>query len=531
MSHQQPYEDELAKKLNRLPAPGDAHDHWPKMKALLDRELPEGGASGGARRWILGIVAGILITGAWLLGSQFSDEHNSSSPVARDAQQEGLSPGAASAGISSTGERETTKQSIPPTEAIHENTATLNNNTGDAQPEVAEEAGAPGTGLAVDKIKSADRYKENRPNAHTDPQQSAALQENKNFRTTTAVVKDNNRGQHSAEQRSVRSGPERTKPAQQKSTTGSAILEYKELAATAVGGLTYESAGNAITPAYRLGTYLVADYAQSVKTSTITRKAKSRFPVATDRTRAIKNRVVGTGDQKNFVVGLSLPLSMPLSDQRVIGYNFSGGSSTLPDYLPAPLVQYHISQKSFVQAELQFISPQFIQPALLYQSQYTISGGGNYNHITNSVYARKLYYFNLPLAIHYSPFKNFYLGSGLQFSSLLGGIASFEKSGYSSLGPNATDSVISIRYSNFRKDSLSGKFNSNEMRVMLDANYYWERFSFGLRYNQAVNNYINQRLPSNGPVYTDKNKSLQFYLRYNLWENKKRTALPSLANR
>jgi hypothetical protein len=59
---------------------------------------------------------------------------------------------------------------------------------------------------------------------------------------------------------------------------------------------------------------------------------------------------------------------------------------------------------------------------------------------------------------------------------------------------------------------------------MLDANYYWKQFTVGLRYNQALSDYVSFRLNNISPLFQDKNKSLQFYLRYNLWEDYKRRA-------
>ncbi len=76
MNEQQPYEKHLGDKLQQLTQPGDANRHWPKMKSLLDRELPEGGGGNGrpGRWWMYGIIAGILLTGAWFGTAFFSNE-------------------------------------------------------------------------------------------------------------------------------------------------------------------------------------------------------------------------------------------------------------------------------------------------------------------------------------------------------------------------------------------------------------------------------------------------------------------------
>jgi len=223
-----------------------------------------------------------------------------------------------------------------------------------------------------------------------------------------------------------------------------------------------------------------------------------------------------------FAFGLTLPLTFPIADQQALSYNFNAGPNKVLDYLPAPHLQYHFNSKTFMQTELQVIAPQYIQSVLLYQSKKERPGGTNYRYQVNSIYAQKLYYFNLPVSIQYSPFSHFYLGTGLQFSSLLSGIALYEDKAYASLMPGSPDSLMRQSYETFRNDSVSDKLNGSEFRLMLEANYYWSRFTVGLRYNQALSNYVSIKVNNMTPYFTDKNKSIQFYLRYNLWEDRKR---------
>jgi hypothetical protein len=188
------------------------------------------------------------------------------------------------------------------------------------------------------------------------------------------------------------------------------------------------------------------------------------------------------------------------------------------DYLPSPHLQYHLSSKTFLQTEAQFTSPQFVRSTLLYETKGPVVAGG---YTTNSVYAKKLYYFNIPVSIHHSPFPGFYMGTGIQFSSMLSGVALTEEKKWTA-GGNGT--LIRETYSRFRNDTLSSRINGNEFRVLLDANYFFNRFTVGLRYNQALSNYISFRVSPNVPYTFEKNRALQFYLRYNLWEEKKRAA-------
>ena len=126
------------------------------------------------------------------------------------------------------------------------------------------------------------------------------------------------------------------------------------------------------------------------------------------------------------------------------------------------LLQYHLNDKSFLQTELQFYAPQYIRPALLYQQTRVNAGGsGNNLYRTRSVYTEKLYYFNVPVSGYYSPFKNFYLGTGMQFSRLLSGIAHVQETTGPAYNPASNTLVVNDYFSRFRSDSLSGALNNN----------------------------------------------------------------------
>jgi hypothetical protein len=227
--------------------------------------------------------------------------------------------------------------------------------------------------------------------------------------------------------------------------------------------------------------------------------------------RSGKNR-----QERSFAFGFSLPLAFPLGDQKALSYNFNAGPNAVSDYIPAPHVQYRLNKKTYLQSELQFISPQYIRPILLYEKRHSM---GNYM-VYNSTYARKLYYFNLPIGIHHSPFENFYLGTGLQFSTLLSGVGLHEETKRNMNGQPIA--LLSEKYDRLSGNYLSDRMNMTEIRLMLEANYYFNKFTFGLRYNQAFNNYIDFRIDPMSPYTFDKNKALQFYLRYNLFENVQR---------
>ncbi|WP_133055234.1 hypothetical protein [Niastella koreensis] len=239
---------------------------------------------------------------------------------------------------------------------------------------------------------------------------------------------------------------------------------------------------------------------------------------------ARKKSPFSTNEDKQFAFGLSLPLGFPIGDQEPLAYNSNAGVNTISDYIPSPHFQYHFNNKTYIQAGLQFRAPQFIHPLLLYQDQKMYQQGPSLVEMTTSITARKLYYFNVPITIYHSPLKNFYMGTGLQYSNLVSGVAQYEQieKKYGPGGP-PQEYLVKNYFTKFKNDSLSSRLNGSEVRLLIDMSYYWSRFTVGLQYSQAFNNYVSIQVnPPLSPYTFDKNKSLQFYLRYNIWEDKKR---------
>lgn len=221
-----------------------------------------------------------------------------------------------------------------------------------------------------------------------------------------------------------------------------------------------------------------------------------------------------------FVFGLSVYQNFAISSNLSYYYNSAANKGILLDYLPSVYGQYHINNKMYVQAELQFNAPQATPNLLLSSSRYDQMVAGNTYEVERNVYLRKLYYFNIPVNFYYSPARNFYLGSGLQFSSMNSGLASIEEQ-FTPIQPSAGYPYSSSNVVSFKKDTLSAKLSKTEFRFMLDVNYNYRWFTAGLRLNQALKDYVNLNFHNTSPSQ-DKNESLQLYLRFNVWDGRHR---------
>ena len=509
MNEQQPYERHLAEKFQQLPLP-DVEPNWQQMKLLLDKEMPRGG---GYWRWITGLgILLLMLGGTWFFISrkdsgdiaQVVKEH----PVTTE-KQESSSPAA-----DRTSAKANEKKADVPAQ---DNTSVI----------AADES--------LIKSPNTKTIDENLPNSSDNNNPGSSTKVNSQNDKSIPVNRDQHTPENNDRVRNEKSADLRgsdeplrlnrqnipgnrdpqDKSGSEKSALASSINAQDDFIKNA--RVQYE------------GQKLFGDIeVDKLIRDSIKRNYSEIFPDAgldqssgklSGKTKSAKPTPIESVQNRVVAVGLSLPMGFPLGDQKPGAYNINARPNTISDFLPVPHLQYHINNKVYLQTEVQLMNPQFIQPVLLFQNKTEFPSTNTVHY--NSVYARKLYYFNLPVGIHYSPFPHFYLGTGLQFSSLVSGVAMHEETSF--VIGSGQYNLLSQRYSKFKNDSISNRIDNSEFRLMLDANYYWRQFTVGLRYNQALSNYVSFRLNNVTPLFTDKNKSLQFYLRYNLWEDYRRS--------
>lgn len=521
MIEKQPYEKHLSDQLEKLPPIGDAQTHWPAMKALLDRELPKGG--GFSNWWKWGSLLLLISVAIWWIVSPGNNNKSSSSSIVSAGATSEKKEGGSSPSITDPPQGETNSNNgiEAPVEEVSAKENTAQGSTKD--PLISTPSIPKKEEIKVSK-NTVIIAKNNNSKSDEAVSIAADLAITKNKNNGEAIVKTSKQTTSRIKRTAsiIAKGDEgvKEKNSTKNTSISPVLIAEDDLRSSSV----YSALDQTNFFAYNTGLLLTSPIDQQYSATISDRKnpipKPSRFKAETERTKKLSNREVGSGNSKKLIFGLALPLSFPISDQKAVAYNFNGGQNTVSDYLPTPNMQYHFGKESFLQAEVQVFNPQFIRPALLYQSTQQQMISGNSRYVTTSIFAKKLYYFNIPVSIYYSPFKNFYLGSGLQFSTLMNGIAYSEyRAGYS-MFPQSTDSLMRYSYSKFRSDTLSSRLNGNEFRLLLDAQYYWKRFAVGMRYNQGLGNYINLQVSPNMPNVVDRNRTLQFYLRYSLWSSR-----------
>lgn len=226
---------------------------------------------------------------------------------------------------------------------------------------------------------------------------------------------------------------------------------------------------------------------------------------------------------KGWMVGIGLNQFFTVGQQASSDFNSSGTTGRISDYIPVPMVRYYFSDKLFVQLEAQINTPQYTKKDLLAQQSNVDSLTVPNTRRQSTVTIKKLFYFNVPLSIHYSPVPNLSVGAGVQYSRLTNGVGLYEDKGLARR-PGATDTLITSKVQSFKQDTLYQKMKTQELRMLLDISYKYKNFILGARYNRALRNYLDVKV-SNTQITQARNSQLQIYIRYILWDGRKKTLL------
>lgn len=221
--------------------------------------------------------------------------------------------------------------------------------------------------------------------------------------------------------------------------------------------------------------------------------------------------------ENGFMAGIGLNQFFPLGGQQS-AYNSSGTGGTLSDYIPVPMIRYYFNRKIYIQLEAQINTPQATKKNLVINSPPPDTSTVRGTTIVSSASIQKLFYFNVPLSLHYEPFDNLDIGTGLQFSRLTNAVGAFDST-ITNVGTATTTNSKAVK--SFKGDTLYQRIKTNELRFLVDVNYTYKHFVLGLRYNQALSKFIHVEVAP-GQITQSRNSSLQLYLRYILWDGRKK---------
>ncbi len=527
MNRKIPYEHTLAEKMEELSVP-NMEASWQKMKSILDAEMPQTDKKRpAAAKWWISTLAVLLITGTafyYLLSPSGSAEpapgHASESS---SLSVQPSSPVALERGARGAVKTDTENARLP----LTDDTQVTDEKR---EPEYAATHSGDSIRLATTETSEKQLLLPSLTSVQRSSAEHPSYQQKQIAEKTTEGVQHNdnqrNQGQlpdihtaagslHEAATTAVQDVAARhtsNNPGQHPSS-GSSILH--PLASLPGKNIRYSdvSAFNSPRSLPSRNKYLLPENEDARKAAIRQLKRQQRRDER-DMARSYRTSRSLWGEQPErwFAAGIAPFQNISIGDQKNYSYGAGANRNIATDYIPAPYLQLHLTNRVYVQSEFQFNAPQST-PVLLLDQRSLITPATT--AMQEQTFLRKLYYFHMPVSFYYSPVPNFYIGSGLQFSSLSSGLATVEQTA-------ADNTPLRSETITLKEDAMTSKLRGSEWRYLVDASYYINRFSFGVRYSQALSNYIDQKAVNNLPDIQARNQAIQLYMRYNIIVSDKR---------
>jgi hypothetical protein len=499
MNEERPYKEFPPEQLDDLPLP-DEGQSWQKMKQLLDKDnddrVPPPVWFRGCAGWI--VLLGIL--GAlWLVfrpGQLWPDKSGGERQrVERQKEKDDTEKGEGRKDVRQKdtlltpqdnsnkpfqpGTREAEERPVPRQEESRPGDATdrTNNNT------ITE--------------KTEDREQKERGTVQRTVQPGSGRETKKD---NTAVP------QRATSQPQVK--PDHTK--QKPNTTQQKTLKEKQNidSGTVVKQAIPPQTTSPLTPAQ-----------DSTATAKATEPVKQNQPVlpgaATDSSAQASAAKKKENKEKNyyFSAGLALQQQIPLAGQKANPYDYYGRKGSLADYIPSVYLRFHQDRKWFIQSEFRYGAPQSVKE-ITYGST-SVSDSGNVNTITTALRLKKTFFHQLPVSFNYFVLPNWSVGAGVMYSRFHGAVS--EETVRFRNNQLQRDSLLSEKIVFVPRDS-SSVFTSSQLHALVETQYQWKRFSFGLRYTHGLQPFIRYTEP-NGVLREEKNRSLQAFIRFRIWKS------------
>ncbi|MEP7143220.1 MAG: hypothetical protein ABI707_10140 [Ferruginibacter sp.] len=216
-----------------------------------------------------------------------------------------------------------------------------------------------------------------------------------------------------------------------------------------------------------------------------------------------------------FSAGMGLHQLLPVAGQKSNPYNSLGRKSSFGDYIPSIYLRMYKEKKWFLQSEFRYGAPQYTKEKLF--SQKKIIDPLNATATTTNSTIKKTYYHQLPLSFNYFVLPGLSIGAGFTFNKFKSALVQQEV--HRTVIITQIDSVLSSGFINQKK--ADSNFVTIYIQALGETQYQWRRFSVGARYSFGLQPYLKFKLPG-GEEHTERNSSLQLFIRYELWRSLKK---------
>jgi hypothetical protein len=241
------------------------------------------------------------------------------------------------------------------------------------------------------------------------------------------------------------------------------------------------------------------DTASAIKDTT-----KSAEPLAMSN--EPKTRKAKKNNTLLFSAGVGLQQAIAFNGQQTSSYNLNGKQNSLSDKIPSVYLRLQKDQW-FLQGEFHYGVPQAVESFAFSQTTAYNATAGELR--TERAIVQKLYYHQLPLSINYFVLPQWSVGTGGAYNLLAGAVTEQETDLKNTLTGSGLSKSRVVPVKGFRDSFLYRSI----IGVLLQTDYHWKRFSFGLRYTAGLQSFIKYTRPD-GAVLDEKNQSLQVVLRF-----------------
>lgn len=506
MSKKLRFEEAFDQKMKNISSP-DEEVSWQKMSTLLDdneRQKPIGFFNNYI--W-LSILAGLLLLGGWYAVDTFKNVQKNSiiqvNPPLHDIAAKQTIPTPTNQDVQKVTTQTETPAISSTTENIHDASKKITTTAGTEQvnlskptivatiePEVLKVKNEPETSTVPTKNKSIIHKRQ------------SAIATNLNEKKTKRIIKN-----------SFASTYKKKKNYFDKITPEPPITVSEIKAAITAFHTTATPIPDSLTIVKKVPTVEIKPDNLSLSKEKSTdslpnKKEKDKLPVLT----ASKKKISDSNKKYFASAGIGFHQQIPLNGQQIVsvGYNAKSG---IADYIPSIYLRLERDQKWFVQGEFNYGKPQYVKSFAYFMQTHADAAG---NIITTSYNLQKTFYSEIPVSFNYYIRPNWSVGVGGMYSWFHGAIAEKEIN----FKNVQTQQETVIRQVVPIKDFTDSFLYRSQTYLLLQSDYQWRRFSFGLRYSRDMQPYIKYTLP-NGIIEDKRNWSLEFILRFQLWKSVK----------
>lgn len=217
-----------------------------------------------------------------------------------------------------------------------------------------------------------------------------------------------------------------------------------------------------------------------------------------------------------FSAGIAIHQQLPVGGQKLTPYNSLGRKASLADYIPSVYLRLEKESKWFLQSEFRYGAPQYTKEFVYRQSSVPDTGSNPVYTTNRTNTLKKTFYHQLPLTFNYFITPGWSVGAGVQWNKFVSAVSERQVSRKNNF--TQVDSLVSKVIA--KDDTAGSVFKKSYWQAVFETQYKWKRFSFGARYAFGLEPYIQFTLPGQG-TRQERNHSLQLFIRYELWRQKK----------